>query len=103
MVSLPLILGQAPQQITTIINFLVVKMNSLYNALLGRPLLNAIKVVSFSYYLTLKFPTKSGVGVEREDQEMARQCSMAKIKGKGPEVKAIISLPRQISPEEMKP
>src|SRR5262249_33566871 len=89
MVSLPLVLCQAAEQITTIVNFLVVKMNSPYNVLLGRPLLNAIKAFSSSYYLTMKFPTENGVGVERGDQEMARQCNMAGTKGKGTEVKIV--------------
>jgi len=62
-VQLPITLGTDPYNITRQANFMVVKAPSAaYNMILGRPLLNDIKVVVSSCYLLMKFPMLIGVG-----------------------------------------
>ena len=53
-----------------------------YNMILGRPLLNDMRVVVSSCYLLMKFPTLSGVGQVRGDQKKARTCYVSSTKGK---------------------
>ena len=50
--------------------------------LLGRPSLNALRVVPSAYPMAIKFPTKNGVGVVRGDQRVAKECYSASIKQK---------------------
>ena len=55
-------------------DFLVVKAPSAYNAILGRPGLNALQAVVSTYHLKLKFSTSQGVGEVKGDQALARHC-----------------------------
>ena len=66
-IQLVLTLGDPPCQETTIVRFLVVDAPSAYNMLLSRPSLNAIKVIPSTYHMMIKFPTVSGVGMDRGD------------------------------------
>ncbi|XP_022877090.1 uncharacterized protein LOC111395342 [Olea europaea var. sylvestris] len=61
-------------------SFQVVRVSMAYNAILGRPLLNKIKVIMSTFHLAMKFPTSNGVGVVREDQAAARQCYVASVR-----------------------
>ena len=61
--QLVLTLGDPPCQATTTARFLVVDAPSTYNMLLGRPSLNAIKVIPSAYHMMINFPTISGVGM----------------------------------------
>ena len=81
-IKLVLTLGDPPCQATTIARFLVVDAPSAYNMLLGRPSLNAIKVIPSGYHMMIKFPTVSGVGMVRGDQRVARECYSASVKQK---------------------
>ena len=72
-IQLVLTLGDPPCQATTTTRFLVVDAPSAYNMLLGRPSLNAIKVIPSAYHMMIKFPTISGVGMVRGDQRVARE------------------------------
>ena len=76
-VTLPVTVGDYPQQITKDVTFLVVDCSSAYNAILGRPTLNSWKAVTSTYHLMIKFPTEYGVGEVREDQVAARECYIA--------------------------
>ena len=58
-------------------NFLVVDCSSSYNAIIGRLTLNSWKVVTSTYHLTVKFPTKYGIGQVQGDQLAARECYLA--------------------------
>ena len=58
-------------------NFLVVDCSSSYNAIIGRPTLNSWKTVTSTYHLSVKFPTKYGVGEVQGDQLVARECYLA--------------------------
>ena len=53
-----------------------------YNILLGRPSLNAIRVVPSAYHMVVKFLTENGVGMVRGDQWVAKECYLASMKQK---------------------
>ena len=61
-VSLSVMVGDYPQQITKDVTFLVVDCSSAYNAIIGRPTLNSWKAVISTYHLMIKFPTDYRVG-----------------------------------------
>ena len=66
-VTLPVVVGSYPQQITRSVNFLVVDCSSSYNAIIGRPTLNSWKAVTSTYHLSVKFPMEYGIGQARGD------------------------------------
>ena len=55
---------------------------SAYNILLGRPSLNAIRVIPSAYHMVIKFPTANWVGMVQGDQRVARECYLALMKQK---------------------
>ena len=61
-ISLSVVVGAYPRQITKDMNFLVVDCSSSYNAIIGGPTLNSWKVVTSTYHLSVKFPIEHGVG-----------------------------------------
>ena len=61
-VTLPVTIGNYPQQITKDVTFLVVDHSSAYNAIIGRPTLNSWKAITSTYHLMVKFPTEYRVG-----------------------------------------
>ena len=61
-VTLPMTIGDYPQQITKDVTFLVVNCSSAYNAIIGRLTFNSWKAITSTYHLMIKFPTKYGVG-----------------------------------------
>ena len=61
-VTLPITIGDYPQQITRDVTFLVVDCFSAYNAIIERPILNSWKAITLTYHLMIKFPTEYGVG-----------------------------------------
>lgn len=54
---------------------------SAYNAILRRPMLNQMKVVTSTYHLLLHFLTEEGVREVMGDQVVARECYVALLKG----------------------
>ena len=76
-VTLPVTVGDYPQQITKDVTFLVVDCSSTYNAILGRPTLNSWKAITSTYHLMIKFPIEYGVGEVRGDQVASRECYIA--------------------------
>ena len=73
-ITLPMVVGAYPQQVTKDMNFLVVDCSSSYNVIIGRPTLNSLKVVTSTYHLSIKFPTEYGVGQVQGDQLATREC-----------------------------
>ena len=61
-VTLSVMMGDYPQQITKDVTFLVVDCSFAYNAIIGRPTLNSWKAIKLAYHLMIKFPTDYGVG-----------------------------------------
>ena len=76
-ISLPVVVGAYPQQVTRNVNFLVVDCSSSYNAIIGRPTPNSWKTITSTYHLSVKFPTEYGVGEVQGDQLAARECYLA--------------------------
>ena len=76
-VTLSIMVGDYPQQITKNVTFLVVDCSSAYNAILRRPTLNSWKAVTSTYHLMIKFLTEYGVGELRGSQMAARECYVA--------------------------
>ena len=66
-ITLPVVVGVYPQQITKEVKFLVVDCSSSYNSIIGRPTLNSWKAVTFTYHLSVKFPTEYEIGQVQED------------------------------------
>ena len=61
-ITLPVLIGAHPQQIIKEVNFLVMDYSSSYNTIIGRPILNSQKAVTYTYHLSIKFPTEYGIG-----------------------------------------
>ena len=76
-VTLSVVVGVYPQQVTKDMNFLVVDCSSSYNAIIGRPILNSWKAVTSTYHLSIKFPTEHRVEQVQGDQLAARECYLA--------------------------
>lgn len=53
----------------------------IYNAIIGRPTLNALRAVASTYHLALKFSTPTGVEVFHGNQVEARHCYALALKG----------------------
>ena len=73
-VTLTVIAGTFPAQVTKEIDFLIVDCPSTYNIILGRPALNRLRAVTSTYYLKVKFLTAHGVGEIIRDQVLTREC-----------------------------
>ena len=80
LVQLVLTLRDPPCQATTTVKFLIVDAPLAYNMLLGRPSLNAIRVVPSTYHMVIKFPTANEVGMVRGNQRIARECYSTSMK-----------------------
>ncbi|XP_063942647.1 uncharacterized protein LOC135150314 [Daucus carota subsp. sativus] len=76
-------MGTEPRQATCMINFLVVKASSTYNAILGRTGIHAFKAIPSTYHMKIKFPTRNGIGEELGDQKMARSCYIRALRSGG--------------------
>ena len=72
-IQLVFTLGDSSCQATTAVRFLIIDDPSSYHILLGKPSLNAIRVVPSTYHMVIKFPTVNGVGMVRGDQSVARE------------------------------
>ncbi|XP_077224038.1 uncharacterized protein LOC143857491 [Tasmannia lanceolata] len=91
-IELPVLVGEPPCQAFTMVNFLVVRATSVYNAILGRPGQNLIRAVASAYHQKMKFITPNGVGEVRGDQPQSRECYAMALKGKN----AVGSLPIEL-------
>ncbi|RRT31512.1 hypothetical protein B296_00053146, partial [Ensete ventricosum] len=61
-----------PKSKTLMVSFMVVKLPSAYNAIIGRPTLNRLRAVVSTYHQILKFPTRAGVDEVRSDPRESR-------------------------------
>ncbi|KAK3006719.1 hypothetical protein RJ639_017816 [Escallonia herrerae] len=62
---LTVITGEGPRQAVHTFDFLVVKVRSSYNGILGRTGLNKLQAVASTYHLIMKFPTPAGGAEQR--------------------------------------
>ncbi|KAK3005822.1 hypothetical protein RJ639_016969 [Escallonia herrerae] len=60
-IALPVAIGTHPAQANFMLDFVVVKVPSAYNAILRRPALNQLQAVVSTYHLKMKFPTEHGI------------------------------------------
>ena len=73
-------LGEGERQRVRILPFVVLDVESPYNAFLGRPALAKFRACIAPWCLLLKLPMEAGVGVVRGDQVAARACYVAELK-----------------------
>ena len=66
-------MGERPRVSTVMIEFLVVNFPSVFNGVIGRSLLKALKAITSIYHLTMKFPTTDGTGQVRGSQYDSRE------------------------------
>ncbi|KAK3018757.1 hypothetical protein RJ639_004243 [Escallonia herrerae] len=91
-IALPVAIGTPPAQANFMLDFVVVKVPSAYNAILGRPALNRLQAVVSTYHLKMKFPTDHGIGEVKGDQTTARQCYVTSCRSKNKEALIIEDL-----------
>ncbi|VFQ66025.1 unnamed protein product [Cuscuta campestris] len=66
--------GDGEHRKTIPAEFMVVRLLGSHNLILGRPALEDLDSVTLVKYLSMKFPTDSGIGVCRGNQNLARLC-----------------------------
>ena len=68
------------------VTFIVVSSFSPYTAILGRPWIHVMGVVSSTLHVKVKFHTEQGVAVVRGSQKVARQCLVTAVSWKDKKV-----------------
>ncbi|KAK2998129.1 hypothetical protein RJ639_025190 [Escallonia herrerae] len=91
-IALPVAIGTPPAQTNFMLDFVVVKVPSAYNVILGRPALNQLQAVVSTYHLKMKFPTKHGIREVKGDQTTTRQCYVTSCRSKNKEALIIEDL-----------
>ncbi|XP_077223344.1 uncharacterized protein LOC143856948 [Tasmannia lanceolata] len=66
-IELPVLVGEPPHHAFTMVNFLVVRATSAYNAILRRPGQNLLRAIASAYHQKMKFITPNGVGERKGD------------------------------------
>lgn len=79
-ISLPLIVGTSPCKTTVNVKFHIIRAPSVYNAILRRTTLTALKAIASIPHLKMKFPTTNGIGEMRGDQRTARVLYLDELK-----------------------
>ncbi|KAK3040370.1 hypothetical protein RJ639_026775 [Escallonia herrerae] len=102
-IALPVTVGAPPTQAKLMLDFVVVRVPSAYNAILGRITLNQLKAVVSTYHMKIKFPMENGVGEVKGDQVVARQCYMASCRNRANETLMIEDLRDETKFERGKP
>lgn len=80
-IGLLVIVRAGDQQVTRVVDLLVVDCASTYNVILGRPSLNQLRVVISTYHLLMRFSIEGRVGKVKGDQVTARECYVVSLKG----------------------
>ena len=73
-VEIPAHFGTPPAAVTKTLKFYIVNSPSAYNMILGRPTLAALRAITSTTHLKMKFPTPHGVGECRGSTTSARTC-----------------------------
>ncbi|KAF3600370.1 hypothetical protein F2Q69_00036992 [Brassica cretica] len=71
--------------VTRVTEFLVVDHSASYNVIMGTPWLNAMRAISSTYHLCLKFPTPNGIKVIWGNPRVSQVCYAAEQKRKRPD------------------
>lgn len=85
-IMLPMSTGNGLCTTTTMTDFLVAKALSSYNAILRRPTMNSLKVVTSTYHLKIKFSIEARVGEVRGEQLLEQECYIQELKNGGRDV-----------------
>ena len=72
--------GEHPWVSIVVIDFFVVDCPSTINGIIGRPLLKALKAITSTYHLTIKFPTAKGTREVWDSQYDSRECYKKSLK-----------------------
>lgn len=80
-VELFVTVGSHPTQAIMSTNFLMMDTLRVYNAIIRRLTLNALRVVAFIFHLALKFLTPVGIGVVHGNQIETCHCYALALKG----------------------
>ena len=64
------------------VTFIAVNSFSLYTAILGQSWIHAMGAIPSTLHVKVKFPTKQGVALVRESQQVVRQCLVAAVNKK---------------------
>lgn len=72
-VKLPITLGDKDKRRTLRQSFMVAKIDTLYNAIFNKPLLNELCAILSPRYLMVKCKTEKGITLVRRDQVEARK------------------------------
>ncbi|KAK3018181.1 hypothetical protein RJ639_002799 [Escallonia herrerae] len=102
-IALPVTVGAPPNQAKLMLDFVVVRVPSAYNVILGQTTLNQLRAVVSTYHMKMKFPTENGVGEVKGDQVVARQCYMASCQNRANETLMIEDLRDGTKVERGKP
>ncbi|KAK3038736.1 hypothetical protein RJ639_028343 [Escallonia herrerae] len=70
-IALPVTIGTPSMQANFMLDFVVVKVPSAYNGILGLPTLNQLQAVVSTYHLKIKFPAEHDTGEVKGDQTIA--------------------------------
>lgn len=75
--------GDILNRATLMVNFLVIKTPLAYNADIGRPTLNALRVATSTYHLMMKFSTlRKDIRCVRKDQYETKKCYTTSLQDK---------------------
>ena len=72
-------IGSGSRKSQVMLDFLVIDVPFVYNMILGRSGLSALRAVPSTYHMVLKFPTLGGIGKVKGDQRQARECYIASL------------------------
>ncbi|KAF2559822.1 hypothetical protein F2Q68_00016898 [Brassica cretica] len=67
----------AAKEFTKIVDFAVIDHPAIYNVIMGTPWLNAMKAVTSTYHLGIKFRTHNGITAIWGCQTQSRHCFLA--------------------------
>ncbi|KAK3041765.1 hypothetical protein RJ639_000281 [Escallonia herrerae] len=84
-IALSVTIGTPLIRANLMLDFVVVKVPSAYNVILGRPAFNQLQAVVSTYHLKMKFPMEQGIGEVKGDQTVARQCYVTSCRSKNKE------------------
>ena len=73
MIRLPITARTFPLSRTVLVNFIVVDFPSVYNVVMGRPILVELRAVVSIHHLMIKFPTTKEVGTLQGDQRTTHE------------------------------
>ncbi|KAM6554158.1 hypothetical protein CsatB_014920 [Cannabis sativa] len=80
MIKLQITLGTDRVTAKSMADFAIIDQYSTYNAVIGRPILKDMKIITSIYHLMMKFLTLTGVGSVGGVQSDSRECSNTTLK-----------------------